>query len=168
MKWMKVALATALLTWICQAQTHPELARTPEYSITIAAVDQSLTVGKPINIQVSVKNITDKDIWWRAEFGDTAYKAFQFSFTKNGRDVGTTFFHRKVKGKQRDGDPEQVSGGGSVVSALAPGKSVTFTLDLRRLYEITEPGDYMLEVSREAEDGKRVIRSNTLRLTIGP
>jgi hypothetical protein len=42
------------------------------------------------------------------------------------------------------------------------------TIDLKRLYQITEPGDYTLEVSRDAEDDKTVVHSNSLALKILP
>ena len=42
------------------------------------------------------------------------------------------------------------------------------TVDLKRLYQITEPGQYTLEISRVAEDDKTIVHSNTVTLNIVP
>lgn len=68
-----------------------------------------------------------------------------------------------------DDQPETTQGSGSsVVSALEPGKSFTLSVDLTKLYRITEPGQYTLEVSRTEEDNKGVVHSNKVTLTILP
>jgi len=41
-------------------------------------------------------------------------------------------------------------------------------IDLKRLYEIKEPGVYTLDVSRFDEDSKTMVRSKTLTLKIVP
>ncbi|HEY2236246.1 MAG TPA: hypothetical protein VGK01_22430 [Candidatus Angelobacter sp.] len=115
-----------------------------------------------------MQNISGKDIAWEAEFGDTAYKAFHFSLTKGGHEVETTFFHRKITGKNRSGDPPEVSGGSSILATFAAGRSVVQTIDLKRLYQITEPGLYTLEVSRFDAESATMVRSKTLILKIVP
>ena len=41
-------------------------------------------------------------------------------------------------------------------------------LDLKRLYEIRELGEYILEITRVAEDNKTVLHSNAVTLNIVP
>jgi hypothetical protein len=87
---------------------------------------------------------------------------------KDGREVETTLFHRKITGRQREGDPKEIDEGGTVLIAYPPGIMFTSKIDLRRLYEIIEPGQYTLEISRIAEDNKTVVHSNTVTLNIVP
>jgi len=139
----------------------------PAFSITIAP-SSPLDLSAPIEISVTVKNVSNTDMSWEAEYGNTAYKAFDVSLTRGNHSVGTTFFHRKIRGKQRADDPHETAGGSSVVSMVPPGKAFTETIDLRRLYDITEPGMYTVQVSRYDEASKMVVHSNTLTLKIVP
>jgi hypothetical protein len=175
MRWTKsLAMVVLLFGSCCFGQTSPKAATKksvpvdPGYSITVVPPADPIRLGSPINVTVTVKNISDKEIYWESEFPDTAYRAFAILLTKNSRKVETTFFHRKVMSTQRPGDPPEVEHGGSILSSVAPGKSSTFTIDLKRLYEITEPGLYTLDVSRIEEHNNTTVRSKTLTLKIGP
>jgi hypothetical protein len=82
--------------------------------------------------------------------------------------VETTFFYRKITGRQRPDDPEEVWAGSYFPVLHPPGLIYQMTIDLKRLYEIKEPGVYTLEVSRFDQDHKTKVRSNTLTLKIAP
>lgn len=173
MKWPIIFGMFGLLAGnACFAHTHlrtvNESSRSPRpgYSVTVAAPTGPIRVALPIDITITVTNIGTHDIWWQAEAGDTAYKAFNVLLTKNGREVGTTFLQRKLTGRLRDSDPPGVVGGSSIVSAVAPGKSFMLTINLQRLYKITEPGLYTLQVSRYDEVTKTHVHSNALNLKI--
>jgi len=87
--------------------------------------------------------------------------------TKDGHEPETTVFHRMLRGTRRPDDPPVRSRGSKIVSLIEPGKSFELTIDLQRLYQITEPGEYILEVSREEEAGsKTTVHSNKLTLEI--
>jgi hypothetical protein len=169
-----LAMAVLFVGSCCFGQTLPSAASghsktvDPGYSITVAPPADPIRLGSPINVTVTVKNISDKEIYWESEFSDTAYQAFTTLLTKDGSAVETTFFGRKVRGKQRPGDPPEAQHGSSILSSVAPGKSFTLTLDLKRLYEITDPGLYILDVSRMRDDDVTIVRAKTLTLKIVP
>ena len=157
----------------CRAQTqHDAVAQTPissqpRYSIALTGPTDPIKLGALIKVTVTVTNITDGDLYWDSDLGkDSAYKEFKFLLTKNGREVDATFFHRKVSGRQREGDPHEVSGGSSIVLAHPPGKMFEIPIDVTRLYKITEPGLYTLEVSRYDQKSRVMVRSNPLTLKI--
>jgi hypothetical protein len=117
-----------------------------------------------MSIQVAVG---EKGIYWRSEKSDTAYRAFKFSLMKNGHEVETSLFHRRITNTERPSDPQGVPGvGGSIVFAIEPGKSITFTADLMKLYEITEPGTYTLDVSRLEEDNTTIVRAKPVTFSV--
>jgi hypothetical protein len=168
------ALVVLLTGAHCLAQTPSEAttAKTSPlnggYSLTIATLTGPAHLGAPINITITVKNVSNSDIYWRAELGSAEYHAFRFSLKKSGKEVGKTRFHRILGNELRPEDqPETASGSGSsIVSALEPGKSFALTIDLNKLYEITEPGEYTLDISRTEEDNKTTGHSNTVTLEI--
>ena len=168
MKRAVIFATLAIIACGCIAQTTQSSASPqPAFSIALSPPPGPISIASPIEIKITVQNISGREIPWEAEFGDTAYKAFHFSLTKGGHEVGTTFFHRKIRGKQRPGDPEEVSSGSSFLGTLAAGRSIVQTIDLKRLYQITEPGLYTLEVSRFNDESGTPVRSKALTLKIG-
>jgi hypothetical protein len=139
----------------------------PGYSITVASLSEPVRLGSTIDIVVNVK-VGPKEIYWRSEKGDTAYLAFRFLLTKDGREVETTVFHRKITNRLRVDDPPTPGYGGSIMARVAPGESFTFTIDLTKLYKVTEPGTYTLEVSRIEEDNKTIVRAKPVTFTLVP
>src|SRR5262245_55101678 len=176
MKWIKMFGMLGLIV-ACFCVAHAQASDTSSQSsssqsglsITLSPPADPITLAAPIEIGVTVKNTSHKTIGWRAEKGYTAYKAFDFiMLTKDGYDVQRTLFHQEIQGNLPDiiEEPPRVRVGSSIVSLLDPGKSFTLMIDLKRLYEITEPGEYTLEVSRYEEESKTTIHSNKLTLKI--
>ena len=173
MKWIgSFAMAAFLVGSCCFGQMPPSRVTKAStvvdsgYSITVAPPAGPIRLGSPINVTVTVTNAGGKEILWRSEFSDTAYQAFRFQLAQNGQEAEKTPFHRKVRGEQRPGDPPEVEHGSSITSSLAAGKSFTFTIDLKRLYHITEPGLYTLDVSRVEDDNVTIVRAQTLTLKV--
>jgi hypothetical protein len=172
--WFALTMLLAAVPGLPQASPEVSSAKTgtPKagYSLTIVPPTDQIQLGAPINITIIVKNTSSNDIYWRAELDNTAYHAFHFLLQEGGKEVETTRFHRVLRNELRPDDkPESAEGSASsVVSALESGKSFTLTIDLTKLYEITQPGQYMLKISRTEEDNKTVVNSNTVPLNIIP
>jgi hypothetical protein len=171
-----LALVVLLTGVHCFAQTSSEAttAKTSPlnggYSLSIAPLTGPAHLGAPINITITVNVIGNRYIFWKSDFNNTEYHAFHALLQKNGKEVETTVFHRQIRNKLRQDDefvPEGGSGS-SILFSLEPGKSFALTIDLKRLYEITEPGEYTLDISRTEEDGKTTVHSNTVTLNIVP
>ncbi len=128
-----------------------------------------MRLGSPINVTVTVDNITGKDIYLASERGvNGSFVDYRFLLTKDGREVPTTFFHRKITGRQRPDDPSEVYSGSSILLSHPPGRMFTMIIDLTRLYEITEPGSYVVSVSRFDEYSKTAVRSKPVALVVSP
>lgn len=164
-----VFLAATVAVWAqAQGATKTSPATAPNFSLMLVAPPGQTRVGEPVQVTVTVKNISAKEMPWRAEFSDTAYQAFHVLLTENGQELDKTPFHRKLRGEQRPGDPVEVEGGGSIVSDVAPGKSFSLTIDLARLYQIKGPGQYTLRVSRFDESNGTTVFSNAVAVSIAP
>jgi hypothetical protein len=172
MKWTKLLCVLSgfcsLLALCSSLEAQTTTKTSASYSIAIASSPQPIQLNSAIIVTITVTNTSKSDIYWRAESHNTAFRAFRFSLTQDSHETETTAFHRMITGKQRPEDPPEVEGGSSIVAPIGPGKTVTFTVDLKQLYNITQPGLYTLDVTRTEENNKTVVRSNTLTLNIAP
>jgi hypothetical protein len=175
MKGSTVFLVMAILFGLnCfgQAPTNRAASDTPQadpgYTISVESPSEPFRLGSPMTIVIKV-TVGDKEIYWRAERSDTSNRAFHFLLTKGDREVQTTLMHRRMRGKLLPDDPPvdfESSGSSSIVQALTPGTSLTFTIDLTKLYEITEPGTYTLDIRRIEEGNKTIVRAKPVTLNI--
>src|SRR4051812_33648977 len=147
--------------WVYAQEKTSSTSVAPNFTLKVVPVTESIRVGSPVQVTVTVKNISGKQMPWRSDFADTAYQAFRFLLTKDGQQLEKTAFHRKLRGEQRPGDPAEVENGSSIVSMVAPGKSFTFSIDLARLYTMKEPGEYTLRISRVDDSSGATVFSNS-------
>ena len=160
-----------LLSWsvmnLC-AQSQGASALTPLFSLTTVPPSGSFHVGKPIEVQVTVKNISGKEIYWAYHRSDIAYKAFRVRLTQNGHEVETTVFDRKITGRPRPDDPVDSDwfGGSTIALPLASDASFTWKLDLTKLYMIQSPGIYKLDICRPDQYSKTNVCSKSVILTV--
>jgi hypothetical protein len=175
MRVLVSTLGIAMLAQSCLGQTPPKTggptpqSSSPAFVIAVDGPTPPVRLESPINVNVTVTNVSGKEIWWEWDrYKDAAYKAFAFLLTRGDREVETTFFYRKISNRQRADDPQEVASGSLFPVTYHPGKMFTITIDLKRLYEIKEPGVYTLVVSRLDENSKATVRSNPLTLKIGP
>lgn len=91
---------------------------------------------------------------------------------KDGKEVETTPFQRMSTGRGQPSDSKLFprSHGDTRIFRYRPGVFWKVNLDLRKLYNITEPGQYAVTACRteETKDGKVEVNSNTVTLTIVP
>jgi len=161
-------LSFAQTSAISSAKQSPPLSSV--LSITVDPPPSPIRLGSPvINVTVTVKNISDKEIYLetvRTGNFSAGYMDFNYLLMKDGHEVETTFFHRKITNRQRPNDPQEVWGGSFILLPHPPGVIYQMKIDLMRLYEIKEPGGYTLEVIRFDQDHETKVRSNTLTLKI--
>jgi hypothetical protein len=177
MKWNKLFTALVLLfAPICFGQVAADTANgkpvpaNPSFSITVDPPGAPIHPRSPINVTITVTNITDKEIWWsHGREEDSVYRAFALLLMKDGREVETTIFDRTITDRLRPDDPPVDPGSGSsILLPYPPGKMFVMTIDLTKLYEITEPGTYTLNVRRIENHNKTIVRAKPLTLDIVP
>jgi hypothetical protein len=112
-------------------QTSPNSAPNqapPLNAVLYIAVDpppSPIRLGSPaIKVTVTVKNISDREIYLetvRTGNVSAGYMDFNYLLMKDGHEVETTFFHRKITGRQRPNDPQEVWGGSFILLPHPPG-----------------------------------------------
>jgi hypothetical protein len=141
----------------------------PVFTITLAPPIGPIRIGSPIVVTVTVTNVSGKDIYLGSDRGkNAAYKDFGYLLTKDGQQVETTVFHRRITGQNRADDPPQMESSSSIVLSHPPGKIFVMKVDLNRLYKISEPGVYTLVASQFDDYSKTTVRSDPLILTVVP
>jgi len=166
------AAAALLLAVSSLAQTSPtaEGENVAVFSLTVDPHAAPITLGSRIDITVTLKNISGKEIYLSWDRGqDTVYRAFSVLLTHDSREVETTYFERLITGRMRPSDPDptlETLSRSSISLPSPPEKMFVMTIDLTRLYEITEPGPYTLTVSRFDEYSKTVVHAKPLTLNI--
>lgn len=141
----------------------------PALLISVTPPSNPVHLGSSILLKVTVKNVSGRVIGRESAHHDTAYQAFNVSVEqKGGHKVETTRFHRKIRNEQRPDDPPDIKNGDTMLSLFEPGESVTFTLDLTKLYQITEPGTYKVDISRFDDTSKTTVHAKPVTLEIIP
>ena len=139
-------------------QTHA-----PEQSlkITIVAAQNSVMAGDPIKITVTMKNMSDHDITMVA-VGNNSKAELNYEIIareKNGEMVDETRYGKGLKGGVA---------GSRKLFTLKPGAEITETCNINKLYDMSMPGEYVIQVEKElpASEGKGTIKSNTITVTV--
>ncbi len=178
-KARKIASAAILLIsgLSCSGQANSNKAlpaitsEKPNYTITIAPSSGPLSLKSPLLVEMYYTNTTSSDIYM-----DVTFCRFctpdRILLMKDGKEVKTTAFQRIITGRGLPSDfkdlhPMTASGH---PERFHPGVFWKFNLDLRKLYNITEPGQYTLTAIRTEEpiSGKLEVNSNTVTLNIVP
>lgn len=143
----------------------------PNYTITITPPSGPLSLKSPLLVEIYYTNTTSSDIYMTALVCRTC-TGERILLTKDGKEVETTPFQRMSTGRGTPSDKQLFPSRDANTSTLRyrPGAFWKFNLDLRKLYDITEPGQYTLTAKRTEEtgDGKVVVNSNTVTLEIVP
>jgi hypothetical protein len=170
-------LFAMFLGMCCYAQSSPNTntekpaSSEPVFSITVDPPPGPIHVGSPINVTVTLTNISGKEIYLAFDRGrNSGYKAFKFLLTKDNREAETTLLNRKLTDRLRPDDPVDFDNltGSSILLPYAAGKALVMTLDLTQVYDVKEPGLYMLVVSRFDKYSNTTVRSKPLTLNIVP
>jgi len=137
----------------------------PEQSlkITIAAAQNSVMAGEPIKIAVTMKNISDHDIKLVA-MGSNSTAELNYEIIardKNGEMLNETIYGKGLKGGVA---------GSRKLFTLKPGAEITETSNINKLYDMSMPGEYVIQVEKElpASEGKGTVKSNTITVTVTP
>jgi hypothetical protein len=161
----------------CSGQANPNPVKPaiesqrPNYTITIVPPSGPLSLKSPLLIDVYYTNTTASDIYMNV-FACSICTADRILLMKNGKEVETTPFQRLSTGRGSPSDFEKYRNrsraGNGFTERYHPGVFWKGNRDLRKLYNITEPGQYTVIASRteETKDGKVVVKSNTVTLNI--
>ncbi|MBO0861839.1 MAG: carboxypeptidase regulatory-like domain-containing protein [Chloracidobacterium sp.] len=140
----------------------------PEQSlkITILAAQNRVKAGDPIEIAITMKNLSDHDITMRKWAGNTQAE-LDFGIIVKGNNGATLNETRYKKGVNRGIGS---IAGSSRLLTLNPGEEITEKSKINKLYDMSIPGGYTVQVEKElpASEGKGMVKSNTITVIVTP
>lgn len=156
-----VVLAAVGPFWAQCSQVDP--AKPSAASITLRAERDSATAGEPIWVEATLTNKSDHQISvWREKSG--SYRVFV-----KGRD-GESAADKRSGFRNGRPDPEAVpppnlNGSGACVSVAARGK-LTERIDVARLYDLSQPGQYTITVERGDPESGESLQSPPVTVSV--
>ena len=154
------------------AQNAVSTAAVSPLTITLSTTTNRYKIDAPIPVAVILTNVSNAPVHLRLlGVSEGSYRGlgWRFSLTINGERAPKTAFHRAISGEYRPGDPAIDVDPDFINYVLKPGVSDRTTIDLRKLFNITQPGSYLfsVEMPRNGES-QTAIESQPLRLNIYP
>lgn len=139
------------------------------YSVAIETPMATVKVGSEIVVNIALTNLTDQGISVDMEAGGRG----EFDFTINvndsaGRPAAYSEYYRAVKGQHETGRPMVVvtySSGPHPVKARGVLKD---TVQLDKLYDLSQPGKYTVQLERVDVLTKILVKSNQITVTVTP
>jgi hypothetical protein len=166
MRYSRLLLLLFVLLTTSSAQT-PKPSGPPPFRITISSVQPSSKLGEPVWIHIVLKNIT-KEMLPVPEIQSPASSLGELNYNievldNDGAPVPITKLGREIMGGPRFGSGEYL------LKHLEPGDEIGENADLKRVAEISAPGDYSVRVKRaDPRYGNLHIKSNTIVVHITP
>ena len=165
---LAVLLVPSATTNLVAQQTYPTVsAKQAPAVLKLSLHTLNPRIGNKIEIEITMSNPGTKPYVWSAGAPGGSYQEFLYKLISNdGEKVRSTSFHRWMRGEPELGDPVRGLGGSANEFVILPGKSVSFVIDLNKLYELKKVGSYLLTVSRCDTVNRVVFNSAPLTIVI--
>ncbi len=183
-----VLLALFIIFSFVAFAAPPAWAQTVPVSTTIAVSKDTARLGSPVLVDITLRNISANEIFVSEEpnFRQGEKNYLVEMWDSKGQPVPETDYYRRYKCAFQEGpcsssEPASTFVGSSWSVRLAPGAALknesvpdTDVVELNKLFRLTAPGEYKVQVQRDDEHlpgGHRpsdYSKSNTLTITLVP
>lgn len=160
-------LIAFLLTPLGQATAQTR--SSAPFSVTIEAPSTAFKIGAPVKLYVILKNTSDHEIQvWRNALGQEGLVYKLDVKDEHGKIPAGTKFEKSLKGLENPAylTPETPINISGAWVPLKSGGTLTDPINVCRLYDLTSPGRYTLQVQRFDDESKTVVKSNTVVLSL--
>jgi hypothetical protein len=171
---MKSKLIIILLSLgVAAGIAQPPAAGTPEpaqYSLTIDSRQSAgAKAGSEVAVEIVQRNVSNEQfLVSEAKYPSEAETWFKIYLRdQDGNLAPETKHGRRVRLGKDDPGETTIFVGGASIRQLQPGDSVTHRIILNRLYDLTRPGKYTIEIEGIDRKG-RTAKSNVIGLTLTP
>lgn len=139
-----IVVALALMTSLAIAQQQggsvkwtplSQLPVSPNARLTVEASPQNAKPGDPINLKLTLKNISSEPVRYVKETAEFEHEV------AISREDGTSVPRLPIGNR--------IIGGGAWKETLAPGEEVKDTLEISKIFELTRKGKYYVRVWRQ-------------------
>jgi hypothetical protein len=123
-----------------------------------------------VKINVTTKNVSAEEVQLLTDTRGTevVYKINVKDESGNVPPDGK--FKRDLKGLENPADlsRDTPTHFGIYFLTLKPGETVTDPLDISRMYDMTRPGKYTIQLERREEVRYTIVKSNVITVTVAP
>jgi hypothetical protein len=141
----------------------------PSFSLTVSLPRSAVKSGSDIEVDVTMKNISHRDITAGRIVG-TAEAHYEIEVTDSeGKPAAPTRYERMLRGEPPATDHHSV-----VIGSLRPGQTMQEHFYANQLFVLDKPGEYAIHVSTTVYAGKTavkdatkvVVKANVVTLTV--
>jgi hypothetical protein len=132
--------------------------------ILISAVSPTVKAGTEIRIHAVFKNASDKAMWIpRSDSSDAEMNYTAQVRDKSGKDASETDYGHAVR-------TGRVSSSSVIKVFLQPGETMEEDMVLGKLFDLSVPGEYEVQLSRIIPDDPKggTVKSNKITITVTP
>ena len=158
---MRILFGLLLLTVVAPvARCQATSAGQPPFSLTLSALTPNIESGSDVHIKIVMKNLSNHDLDCTPNYANGLDRAYEYdvrdssgkaleSWTKKHPEIGQTF------------NP-------MIARFLKPGETVDTGEVISTTFDMTQPGQYTVQVSRKVSDNPKdgVVKSNKVTITI--
>ena len=184
--WLFVAIPTLVGNAAAQSpaeahSTQGSSATRQALSMSIEPVQAVVSAGSPVELRVTLANTSDHDIVIEEDMNSVAvWMAYRVEVRYENGSMAphTELGRRQYQGRgtgavhrfEDDVTPDAAMMRFTVIGVpMKAGESVPGLLNVSRLYDLSKPGKYTIQVSRGAEEGvNATVKSNTVTVTVTP
>ena len=146
-------------------QSPQPIQRAPAFSIAISAPSGIVKAGSEIEVEITVTNTTKGVVGVTSAHSSSEISAFDVRDSQG--NLSLTKWGRALIKHEGSEIVELPTGGGSVLF-IEPGKSVTETIAIPGLYDLSRPGKYTIQVQRLDHVTMNTVKSNTITVVVTP
>jgi uncharacterized protein (DUF58 family) len=166
-----ILLCAASLLALFVATSPAQQTSASSFSITISADQSTVKVGAPITIRILFKNTSNEEIALAKIPGDRKGEKHNLVDVRDadGKMPPETEYKQALEGKR-----DNVKGhvvlpmASNFTQFLKPGDVMQDNLDVTDLYDLSKPGRYTIQIERNDDISKTLVKSNVVTVTINP
>lgn len=145
------------------------------FSLTISTPTTTVKSGSEVRINITMSNTSNQKILlFRAKGDDSGEFNNDLQILDDkANSAPVTEYRRRLKGEPGrpgpHGEPAPPLLSSDIGCSLEPGKSMEEVIVANKLYDLSQPGKYSIQVSRfDLAYSKTWVKSNTITLTVVP
>jgi len=122
-------------------------------------VQPEVKAGSPVKLTVVLTNESNKKMSGSKGFKKGLDLAYRYEIRDTNGDVLTSKYHpdRRVPLEQR-----------TLIRLLEPGQSVKDVIEVNEMYDLSRPGTYTIQLSRQVDGRGLDVKSNKIVVTVLP
>src|ERR1700722_426018 len=148
-----VVLHAILMSSVAAYATEP-------FTLAVTPLSQRIESGSRVELDVALTNTSDHDLNASSMYQGSGNESCQIEVRDSSGN--------RLKRLQRPDDDGKGLHSSDLNPPLKPNESVKDWINVTAFYDLTDPGEYTIELSRQLGRKSSIVRSNVVTVTILP